>query len=578
MKRRNVITAAVLVFALVCGGWALSADRSASASPAASEAVKESVAPIQLMADAGGEPAAFTDVDENAWYAKAAAYAQANGLMDGTGEGKFDPTGTLTRAMMVTVLYRFAGEPAVTGGSGFQDVKTGAWYEKAVTWAQRERIVTGYGNGSFGVDDPLTREQMAAVLWRYAGEPEVSETAAFADETSVSRWAKTAVAWARENSVINGVGDNRFDPKGTANRAQLAQVLMNSIENGVLTRPEPTDGPAEEPASQPGTEPTATPTETPATDSVTTNGGQVISLSSLEHYSEAAASTVYYISTIDSASLIKAYEALDWSPTGTLAVKVSTGEPPASNYLRADLIGQLVQSLDGTIVECNTAYGGSRASTAAHKQVAADHGFAAISKGGQVDIMDENGSATLQVVGGSRLTENYVGANFENYGSFLILSHFKGHSMAGFGGAIKNISIGIASSQGKSWIHSGGTSLTNPWGGEQTAFTESMAEAGKSVSDALGNGERIVYINVMNRLSIDCDCNGNPAEPDIHDIGILASTDPVALDQACVDIVSNADGSASLMNRIANRGGLHTLEHAEEIGLGSRAYNLVDLG
>lgn len=178
------------------------------------------------------------------------------------------------------------------------------------------------------------------------------------------------------------------------------------------------------------------------------------------------------------------------------------------------------------------------------------------------------------VEGGTRLTENYVGAAFGDYDSYLILSHFKGHSMAGFGGAIKNISIGLGSSEGKAWIHSGGTSLTQSWG-EQDPFLESMAEAGKSVSDALG--DRIVYVNVMNRLSVDCDCDGNPAEPDMHDIGILASTDPVALDQACIDLVYAAEDGQSLINRIESRNGLHTLEHAEEIGLGSRTYELVSV-
>lgn len=270
------------------------------------------------------------------------------------------------------------------------------------------------------------------------------------------------------------------------------------------------------------------------------------------------------------------YEALNWSPTGNVAVKLSTGEPPASNYLRPELIQNLVQSVDGTIVECNTAYGGSRAETAMHYQVAEDHGFTAIA---DFHILDENGSMTLPVEGGTRLTENYVGAAFADYDSYLVLSHFKGHAMAGYGGAIKNISIGLDSSQGKCWIHSGGTSLTSAWGGQQDAFLESMAEAGKSVSDYLGNGERIVYVNVMNRLSVDCDCDGNPAEPDMHDIGILASTDPVALDQACIDLIyAQRDGDgASLVNRIESRNGLHTLEHAENIGLGSRTYQLVNI-
>lgn len=268
------------------------------------------------------------------------------------------------------------------------------------------------------------------------------------------------------------------------------------------------------------------------------------------------------------------YAALNWTPTGNVAVKLSTGEPPASNYLRPELIADLVQSVDGTIVECNTAYGGSRAETAMHYQVAEDHGFTAIAP---FQIQDENGSMTLPVEGGTVLTENYVGAAFADYDSYLVLSHFKGHTMAGYGGAIKNISIGLGSSEGKAWIHSGGTSRTNAWGGEQDAFLEAMAEAGKSVSDYLGNGEHIVYINVMNRLSVDCDCNGNPAEPDMHDIGILASTDPVALDQACIDLVYAAEDGGSLVNRIESRNGLHTLEHAEEIGLGSRTYTLTSI-
>ena len=289
---------------------------------------------------------------------------------------------------------------------------------------------------------------------------------------------------------------------------------------------------------------------------------------------EAAQGTpvVYMTQEITPEGLMAVYQALQWEPQGRVAVKLSTGEPPASNYLRPELIAGLVQSLDGTIVECNTAYGGSRAETAMHYQVAEDHGFTAIA---DFQILDEEGSMTLPVQGGTRLSENYVGAAFDDYDSYLVLSHFKGHSMAGYGGAIKNISIGLGSSEGKAWIHSAGSSRTNPWGGDQDAFLESMAEAGKSVSDYLG--DQIVYINVMNRLSVDCDCDGNPAEPDMHDIGILASTDPVALDQACIDLVYSAEDGQSLVNRIESRNGLHTLEHAQQIGLGSRSYELVSI-
>lgn len=289
---------------------------------------------------------------------------------------------------------------------------------------------------------------------------------------------------------------------------------------------------------------------------------------------EAAQGTpvVYMTREITPEGLMAVYQALQWEPQGRVAVKLSTGEPPASNYLRPELIAGLVQSLDGTIVECNTAYGGSRAETAMHYQVAEDHGFTAIA---DFQILDEEGSMTLPVQGGTRLSENYVGAAFDDYDSYLVLSHFKGHSMAGYGGAIKNISIGLGSSEGKAWVHSAGSSRTNPWGGDQDTFLESMAEAGKSVSDYLG--DQIVYINMMNRLSVDCDCDGNPAEPDMHDIGILASTDPVALDQACIDLVYSAEDGQSLVNRIESRNGLHTLEHAQQIGLGSRSYELVSI-
>lgn len=283
---------------------------------------------------------------------------------------------------------------------------------------------------------------------------------------------------------------------------------------------------------------------------------------------------VYFTSDISPEGMMKVYEHLNWRPEGNVAVKLSTGEPPASNYLDPDLIKDLVQAVNGTIVECNTAYGGSRTETAMHRQVAEDHGFTEIA---ELDILDEEGSMTLPVEGGSRLQENLVGSHFKNYDSYLVLSHFKGHAMAGFGGAIKNISIGLGSKEGKCLIHTSGESHTSMMGGEQKGFTESMAEAGKSVSDYLENGKRIVYVNVLNNISIDCDCDGNPAEPDIHDIGIVASTDPVAIDQACIDLAFAAEGSEALQKRVNERMGLHTLEHAEEIGLGMRTYELVNI-
>lgn len=283
---------------------------------------------------------------------------------------------------------------------------------------------------------------------------------------------------------------------------------------------------------------------------------------------------VYMTTDISTEGLMAAYKALSWTPEGKVGVKLSTGEPPASNYLRPELVKELIQSVEGTIAECNTAYGGSRTGTAMHLQVAEDHGFTAIA---EVDIQDAEGSMSLVVEGGTHLKENLVGSHFANYASYLVLSHFKGHMMAGFGGAIKNISIGFGSKEGKCLIHTAGKSRTSMWGGKQDDFLESMAEAAKSVSDSMMSGKNIVYINVMNRLSVDCDCDGNPAEPDMHDIGILASTDPVALDQACIDLVYAAKDGKSLVQRIELKNGLHTLEQAEIIGLGSREYNLVSI-
>lgn len=285
------------------------------------------------------------------------------------------------------------------------------------------------------------------------------------------------------------------------------------------------------------------------------------------------APVVYMTKDISPAGLMQVYKAMGWTPAGKVGVKLSTGEPPASHYLAPNLIKDLVHEVNGTIVECNTAYGGARASTEMHRQVAKDHGFTDIA---DVDIMDAEGSMALPVENGFHLKENYVGTHFANYDSYLVLSHFKGHAMAGFGGAIKNISIGFGSSEGKSWIHTAGNARTGI-GGDQDDFLESMADAAKSVSDYMGHGERMAYVSVMNNLSVDCDCDGRAAAPDMHDIGILASTDPVALDQACIDLVYSAPDSASLVQRIESRNGLHTLEAAEQIGLGSRTYQLVQL-
>lgn len=285
--------------------------------------------------------------------------------------------------------------------------------------------------------------------------------------------------------------------------------------------------------------------------------------------------TVYFTKDISASGLVKIYEKLSFVPTGKVGVKISTGEPPKSNYLRTDLIGDLVKKVNGTIIECNTAYGGQRASTALHMQVAKDHGYTDIA---DVDIMDAEGDFEIPVTGGKRLTKLITGSHIKNYDSVIVLSHFKGHQMAGYGGAIKNVGIGMSSATGKVLVHTAGTKTTGSiWYDKQDDWLEALAEMVKGMSDYYDNGKKMTYINVMNRISIDCDCNGNPAEPDIHDIGILASNDPVALDQACLDLVYKADGREALVNRINQQHGEHTLEHAVEIGLGSREYELVNI-
>lgn len=279
---------------------------------------------------------------------------------------------------------------------------------------------------------------------------------------------------------------------------------------------------------------------------------------------------VYMTTDISSKGVLHIYDVLERKAEGeNVAVKISTGEPGGHNFLDAEMIRELVLQVNGTFVECNTAYGGARASTAAHRQAAEDHGFTAYT---DVDIMDADGEIGLPVTGGTHLTEDFVGANLQNYDFMVVLSHFKGHTMGGFGGAVKNISIGCASSEGKLLIHGAGE---RGWGAAQDDFLESMAEAASAVADYYG--DNILYISVMNNLSVDCDCDSNPAKPDMHDIGILASTDPVALDQACVDLVYDAPDGQSLIQRMESRNGIHTLEHAEAIGLGSRSYRLISI-
>lgn len=292
-------------------------------------------------------------------------------------------------------------------------------------------------------------------------------------------------------------------------------------------------------------------------------------------------SKVYFIKEINPENLIKIYKALGRELKGKIGVKISTGEMGGHNYLHPELIGDLVDYLDGTIIECCTAYGGSRQEVKDHYETIKNHGFLPRFK---IDIMDEFGEIEIPVHHGVRLQKDIVGEHLNNYDSVLILSHFKGHVMGGFGGALKNISIGIASTAGKAYIHSEGRT-TDPvacWQkgliAEQDHFLESMADACNAVISYVG-AKNMAYINVANRLSVDCDCDSNPAEPEMADLGIFASLDPVALDQACYDAVKNStdEGKAALIERMDSRHAIHTVEVAAEHNLGIREYEIIEL-
>ena len=298
---------------------------------------------------------------------------------------------------------------------------------------------------------------------------------------------------------------------------------------------------------------------------------------------ENALPKVYMTTDISAEGLVKVYEALGVQATGKVAVKISTGEPGGHNYLKPELIKNLVQSVNGTIVECNTAYKGRRNTTEEHLKAAREHGFFDIAN---VDIMDAEGEIKIPVQDTTHLKYNIVGKNIANYDFMINLAHFKGHAMGGFGGVLKNQSIGNASSAGKAYIHSSGetTDMYKMWDyfGNQIGFLESMAAAAQSIHNYFDNGKSIVYINVMNNMSIDCDCSSHPADPLLKDVGILASTDPVALDQACLDIVFNikpeeGNDNGPLLERISSRHGTHIVDYAEKIGLGSKQYELVNI-
>ena len=290
-------------------------------------------------------------------------------------------------------------------------------------------------------------------------------------------------------------------------------------------------------------------------------------------------SKVLFTKNITEEGLVNIYEKLGVELEGKIAIKLHSGEAGNQNYLRPKFVKTLVEKLGGTVVECNTAYGGERNTTEKHKKLIEDHGW---SKYFNVDLMDEEGpDKVLKVENGKILKENFVGKNLVNYDSMLVLSHFKGHPMGGYGGALKQLSIGCASSEGKAWIHSAGQSKDQYtiWDNlpEQDKFLEAMADAASTV-DKLFKG-KIVYINVMKNLSVDCDCCSVAEDPCMADIGILASEDPVAIDQACIDLVynSNDKGKDHFIERVETRHGIHTIEVAEELGVGNREYELINI-
>ena len=292
-------------------------------------------------------------------------------------------------------------------------------------------------------------------------------------------------------------------------------------------------------------------------------------------------SKVYFTKEITPESLIKIYEALNVDLKGKVGVKVSTGEDGSKGYLKADLIGPFVKKLNGTIIECNTAYPGQRNNAEDHMKVAEKHGFTSFA---DVDIMDKDGEFKIPVNKGKHLKYDIIGENFKNYDSIVNLAHGKGHAMGEFGANLKNQSIGIASRNGKAYIHSCGQD-ENPdtaWGRpyEQIEFIQSMAEAATAVSDYLKeNNKQIVYITVMNALSVDCDCDAHQGDPVMQDLGIVASLDPVANDQAFIDMVwsSTDEGSHLLRERIDRQEGREMLPYAESLGLGSREYELIEI-
>lgn len=286
-------------------------------------------------------------------------------------------------------------------------------------------------------------------------------------------------------------------------------------------------------------------------------------------------SKVYFSKTISPEQVLKLYEMVGKSLSGRVAIKLHSGEAGNQNFIRPEFWKPVIDHVGGTVVECNTAYDGTRDTTEKHWKTMEEHGW---SRNFTVDLLDAEGpDLELSIPNGTKIQKNYVGKNIKNYDSMLVLSHFKGHPMGGYGGALKQLSIGVASSYGKAYIHGVGKP-EEFWTADHDSFLESMADAAASVVDYF-HGE-VVYINVMKNMSVDCDCCAVAEDPCMADIGILASLDPVAIDQACIDLVYGAvddPGQKHMLERIESRNGIHTVETAVELGIGSREYELVEV-
>jgi len=283
---------------------------------------------------------------------------------------------------------------------------------------------------------------------------------------------------------------------------------------------------------------------------------------------------VYFTKEITEEKLIEMYEKLGIELKGNVAVKLHSGEKGNQNYLRAEFVKPLIERVNGTVVECNTAYDGERNTTEKHEKLMEEHGW---KKYFNVDILDSEGpDKEIEIPNGKIIKKNYVGKNIDKYDSMLVLSHFKGHPMGGYGGALKQLSIGVASSFGKAYIHGSGVP-ENIWTGDHDTFLESMADAASSIHNMYK--DNIAYINVMCNMSVDCDCCAKAEDPCMKDIGILASLDPIAIDQACIDLVYNSTdpGRDHLVERIDSRNGRHTIETAVEHGFGTKEYNLINI-